>query len=277
MPLESMLKLVAAAGDPLAILILVGWCFWCSDPRAATKLAWPVGALWGVLVLLGSDEAIASPERWWVLAGGGETGEGAALSSRVALSVVFFGALASRRGGSGRTRAFSAIVAAAVAYCELRLVGPLPILMALVVGLPLALCARAPFVGSLMGAAQRIPMAIRIGMPAALAIVALALGWPAGALEVLAVLAGATSAAGMIVVRLGERFPIPPGRSALFASLLIGTCTTLALRWWTVEALPAEPAMLLLRGALLGLWVIGGVPFLARKPEFSLDGGAPPL
>ncbi|MAE72149.1 MAG: hypothetical protein CME06_16980 [Gemmatimonadetes bacterium] len=276
MALESIPTLIAAAGDPLPILILVGCCFWCSDPREAATSAWPVGLLWAALVLTGGGEVIATPERWWVLAGSGAE-ESARLSSRVALSVAFFGALALRRGGWGGVRAIAAIVPVAVACCELLSAGPRPIGTGLAAGLPFALLTRAQLVESIGGAARPIPATIRIGFPAALAIVALVLGRQAGAFETVGVIAGGAIAGTIIVRWLGDRLPIPSGRYALFARVLIGTSTTLALRWWMVEALPPEPPALLLRGALLGLWAIGGVPFLARKPEFPSEGGAPPL
>ena len=73
------------------------------------------------------------------------------------------------------------------------------------------------------------------------------------------------------------RFRVSMPASKQFAKFLVGSGGMLWVRWATVTHLPEAGLGLVASGFLLGLWLMGGVPFLAREPRYPAEGGAPAL
>ena len=271
---STLTALLSGLGSPFALLIVVGWGFWCARYRAAAVIGAAAGGLWFALAAWGGSGAGSSAPWWWLP--GGPEGTEALLSGRAGLAAVVLGgwALVSR----GAARWTAAAAASAVLAAELVGRGAAPVAIALLLALPLLVWIRRRIVGRGGGDSRGRTRGSAL-LAATLLAPAIVLGGSAtgAGLELGALLAGAILAGTAVLHLLGPRLRPPAGVRAALARLAIGAATSLALRWWTFESLDGEGAMAALRGGLLGLWVIGGVPFLARDLEPPHRGGAPPL
>ena len=110
-------------------------------------------------------------------------------------------------------------------------------------------------------------MVVVLTIVAALAVPAAGYQW--------GVLGGGLCAGLLTERRVGERFQVRSAFKDHAAKTIVGVAMVVLISWFGRDWRDGAPLVLL--GAATGVWWIGGVPFLARAPEYPPEGGAPPL